>query len=325
MKRVSMKDIATAAGVSRSTVSRALSCDPSIPEATAERIRRQAESMGYERDPAYDVLTHARWGKAGQFRNTVAFLATEGMHHAGYQTGARRKAAEMGYAMDSIVRSDYPSDSAIERVLLTRGVRGLILPTFHAAEPLPDFDWSQFSVVCCSVDAIHPPFHIVRTNVAQKVEMAWAQCRARGYRRIGIALLHAQEGSNELDRRREGAAWQCLMRVSASERVPLWNEPFGGETSLDGWIEEHRPEVVIAGQPALLVQLRAQQGADGKPLPHCCLVEQPDTACTASRPERIGEVAMSILHQSVIVNDRGIPEDPFTIVIEPEWWDGDSF
>jgi DNA-binding LacI/PurR family transcriptional regulator len=59
MKRsVSIKDIALADGVSPSTVSRALHHHPRISEATATRIRRLAEEMGYSPSlPARSLVT----------------------------------------------------------------------------------------------------------------------------------------------------------------------------------------------------------------------------------------------------------------------------
>jgi LacI family transcriptional regulator len=44
---ISIKDIAKAAGVAHSTVSRALSDHPRISQETKDRIRRLAEEMGY--------------------------------------------------------------------------------------------------------------------------------------------------------------------------------------------------------------------------------------------------------------------------------------
>lgn len=57
-KSVSLKDIARAAGVSTSTVSRALYRHPRISEETANRVRRLAEDMGYTPSlPARSLVT----------------------------------------------------------------------------------------------------------------------------------------------------------------------------------------------------------------------------------------------------------------------------
>lgn len=57
-KAVSIKDIAKAAGVSPSTVSRALHHHPRISEETAERIRELAQQMGYSPSlPARSLVT----------------------------------------------------------------------------------------------------------------------------------------------------------------------------------------------------------------------------------------------------------------------------
>ena len=50
MKSVTLKDVARAAGVSYSTVSRALSDRPQIGQETRERIRRLCDEMGYTKN-----------------------------------------------------------------------------------------------------------------------------------------------------------------------------------------------------------------------------------------------------------------------------------
>jgi DNA-binding LacI/PurR family transcriptional regulator len=57
-RSVSIKDIAKAAGVSPSTVSRALHHNPRISEETATRVRRLAQEMGYSPSlPARSLVT----------------------------------------------------------------------------------------------------------------------------------------------------------------------------------------------------------------------------------------------------------------------------
>ena len=56
--RVSIKDIAEAAGVSHSTVSRALSDSPLVKDETKASIKRLAEEMGYSPDSIARSLFH---------------------------------------------------------------------------------------------------------------------------------------------------------------------------------------------------------------------------------------------------------------------------
>lgn len=68
-KRVSIKDIARAAGVAYSTVSRALNDSPKISEATRDRVQRLAEEMGYTPNAVAQSLQTRR-------TNTVGLVVT---------------------------------------------------------------------------------------------------------------------------------------------------------------------------------------------------------------------------------------------------------
>jgi DNA-binding LacI/PurR family transcriptional regulator len=72
VKRASIKDIARLANVSHSTVSRALSCHPSISAKTAERIRRIAQETGYRASAAARSLVTQRTGTIGVVVTTIA-------------------------------------------------------------------------------------------------------------------------------------------------------------------------------------------------------------------------------------------------------------
>lgn len=191
------------------------------------------------------------------------------------------------------------------------------MPIFTRWHPSPELEWSRFAVVACSVDREYPPFHVVRTNVIRKVEMAWEQCRAWGYRRIGFVLPH--EGPNELDLRRMGAARQCGAELPAAERVAPWLGRFDQLAELGDWLDRERPEVVIAGQPAVLAHLERWEQRRCLRIPRCCLVPAKGVPHATSNPERIGYTAMSVLHQQLMENAFGPPEHPFTVVVEPAW------
>ncbi len=74
--KVSVADVAAAAGVSPSTVSRALRNHPDIPRTTCERIQALALEMGYRPDPLISALLARRYRKGGAEIGTIAFLTT---------------------------------------------------------------------------------------------------------------------------------------------------------------------------------------------------------------------------------------------------------
>ena len=60
-KRATIRDIARQAGVSKSTVARALSNAPRIAPETRLKIRTLAKKMGYRPDPVLSALAANRW------------------------------------------------------------------------------------------------------------------------------------------------------------------------------------------------------------------------------------------------------------------------
>lgn len=85
MKSVTLKDVAAAAGVSVSTVSRVL--DERLPisrSPSAERVRRAATELGYRRDAAASALRRGDTGTVGvlvpRLTDTVMALLFEAVY-----------------------------------------------------------------------------------------------------------------------------------------------------------------------------------------------------------------------------------------------------
>lgn len=89
--KASIKDIARAAGVSHSTVSRALSDSPLVNPATKARLRSLAQEMGYSPDAAARSLVMGRTRTIGVVVTTIAdpFAAevVEGIERTAYPHG----------------------------------------------------------------------------------------------------------------------------------------------------------------------------------------------------------------------------------------------
>ncbi|MCG7635269.1 LacI family transcriptional regulator [Gordonia McavH-238-E] len=131
---VTLLDVARAAGVSKSTVSRVL--DERIPpsrSATARRVREVANELGYRRNTYASNLRRGATATIGvvvpRLSDTVMALMFEAIERA---------AVRRGYFAIVATSGDDPADeSAAASTLLDRNVDGLILASSRIDDPLP--------------------------------------------------------------------------------------------------------------------------------------------------------------------------------------------
>ena len=91
MVKTSIKDIARAAGISHSTVSRALNDSPLVNAETKARVRRLAQDLGYSPDAAARSLVMGRTRTVGVVVTTIAdpfaAVVVEGIERTAYAHG----------------------------------------------------------------------------------------------------------------------------------------------------------------------------------------------------------------------------------------------
>lgn len=134
MRPVTLKDVAAAAGVSVSTVSRVL--DERLPTSkspTAERVRAVAAELGYRRHAAAAALRRGDTGTVGvlvpRLSDTVMALLFEAIY--------AEAAARGMFAMVSVCGDDRAEEGKAVEALLARGVDGLILAATRLDDDLP--------------------------------------------------------------------------------------------------------------------------------------------------------------------------------------------
>jgi LacI family repressor for deo operon, udp, cdd, tsx, nupC, and nupG len=119
---VTIYDVARAAGVAPSTVSRAFSRPGRVNAATAERIRQVAEELGYRANPLARALSTARSHMLALVVSDVA-----NPFYSEIIRGAQTEAARAGY---TIVLADAQESDRVERAALERAlpsVDGVVL------------------------------------------------------------------------------------------------------------------------------------------------------------------------------------------------------
>ncbi|BAH50634.1 LacI family DNA-binding transcriptional regulator [Rhodococcus opacus] len=131
---VTLREVAEAAGVSTSTVSRVL--DDRVPpsrSATAERVRAVADQLGYRRNTFASSLRRGQTATIGvlvpRLSDTVMALMFEAIGRAAHR---------LGYFTVVATTGDDPTDEGeAARTLLARNVDGLIIASSRRDDPLP--------------------------------------------------------------------------------------------------------------------------------------------------------------------------------------------
>jgi LacI family transcriptional regulator len=177
---VTIIDVAKAAGVSKSTVSRVL--DERLPRsrsATAERVRQVAAELGYVRDPMAAAMRRAGTGTIGvvvpRLTDTVMAMLYEEIAAAGAARGL--------FAVVATTDDQPTTERLAVATLLRRRVDGLVLTTARAGAEAPGADERVPQVLALRGDGVRSAAlgddHLgARLAVRHLVDL--------GHRRIGL-------------------------------------------------------------------------------------------------------------------------------------------
>ena len=136
-KRIGVREVAAAAGVSTQTVSRVLNGYAGIRESTRERVLAAVADLDYRVNNAARAL-------GTSLTRTVGVVASDAILHgpaAGIAALERAARARGRWISTAYTDSDDPADiDAAVRHLLAQGVDGVVLVAAHGATPLEGYD-----------------------------------------------------------------------------------------------------------------------------------------------------------------------------------------
>jgi DNA-binding LacI/PurR family transcriptional regulator len=327
-KRVLIKDVAKRAGVHAATVSRALRADARIRPEVRERIRTLAEEMGYRPDPHLRALAKYRaQGRRVRFRGLLAWVTNEptcdGWRHyekAAYFDGAKRRAGELGYDLEPFWALE-PGLTPIRlrQILLTRGVRGVLLPPPPPTRPRVELPWEGLAVVSFGCSREEPRLHSIHCHHYRAMELLLGELLALGYRRPGLALGRSVNAS--VDEAWSAAYFNFVHAMSGRMPKPLINDAWGGKELLV-WRETQRVDVIVSERWEVLKWLRAA----GIDVPGQCGFAitarhsaHPLCAGIDENSSVIGASAVDLLTSLVERGESGVPANPQNVLIEGFW------
>ena len=339
-KRVTVYDIAEKVGVSHTTVALALRNHHRISEKRRKQIQRIARKMGYEPDPFLSTLASYRAQiQPAKVQSAIAWInhweqpdRLRGAHREfdAYWRGAETAARRFGYRLEEIRWEPEYSARRFEQILLTRGIRGVLVPPHQVVPDWGNFDWSKFSVIRFGMSVPSPDSHLVTADQLRAVLMAVKKIKELGYQRIGLIIPEDSDrklGGNFIGgfaSAQKFFALPVLPPLLTDERF-YTEQPGTGQRLLRQWMTRHKPDALlnaVIAVPAMLRDLgyRIPQGVAVAGTS----IDVPVDAGIDQHSEAIGRMAVEMLVSQINLNERGEPADPCRILIESRWRDGAS-
>lgn len=332
VRRVTLRDIAKALGISHVTVSAALRNRTGASEATKIRVRKKAEEMGYMPDPMLAALSlYRQTSKEKPVQSTLAWInpwqppeRLRQYHEFDlYWEGAADTAKRLGFRLEEFVTADLPM-RRLDTILKTRHIQGLLLPPiWRKISDWKEFSWSEYATVCLSRTITYPKTHFVTSAQNANTMMAFERTRKLGYQRIGFVC--------EFWRKRFfgiGYSW-AQRKLPPDQRLPLLAmEPnitnAQQKKLIKQWIEETKPDAIITDNKQLpdVIQELGYRVPEDIGLVTTSIHDTPIDAGIDQNPEEIGRAAVRTVVS--LLNERkfGIPEIVNEILIEGKWVDG---
>ncbi|MEM9159643.1 MAG: LacI family DNA-binding transcriptional regulator [Verrucomicrobiota bacterium] len=340
-----MSELAKLAGVSRTTVSRALNDAPEVSATTRDRVTRLAKKHGYQANPMVTALmTDVRRRNVQTKRSIIAIAYPTfqdrkwGEGHLAnrlYRTGAERRARELGYKLEDFPPELYGgSYKRLSQILYQRGIQAVLVPSIDVKSPPEDIsyelDWDRFAAAGVGF-SINNPRNLDRAVVAhfQSVKMALGRIRELGYTRIGFGLC------KRISLRTEGRwlAAYLFDQVNSGGDAPMppfeFEEGGRNKSRLRDWLRSNQPEVILGD--GIFLDLLKEVGVDIPGKIAFALLDwfpgdfrRADYAGVDQRFESVGAAAIDLIAGRVNHNERGLNEEQHVLKVSGRWVDGAS-
>ncbi len=330
---VSIRDVAAAAGISKSAASYALRHDPSISKATRDRVWRIAERLGYSRDARLGQWMTKVRNSSTKGLLPIAWLNTDTIPSfrdtkflSPYLEGAEQRCLELGYRLDEIwMRQPGLTQGRISRILRHRGIEGIVIG-YTLRHMRLNFD--RLAAVSLEGGLLAPRLHRVTSNVTFNLTLAIKSLWRLGYRRIGVCLTEQVDRFSHHLVRSTLHHWASTLSVN--ERVeplfhPISLRDDAKAPQVAAWVRKEKPEVIVCHDNRMLqwlqemgYQIPRQMGVVHLALDDDVL----DWAGVYSNRRIIGRTAVEMVISLLQNRQLGVPTVPGEMLIPGTWRKG---
>ncbi|MCM2276380.1 MAG: LacI family transcriptional regulator [Candidatus Didemnitutus sp.] len=328
-----LRSLARTLGISRTTISEALRHSPRVHPETAEKIRAAAEAAGYHRNPlAGAIMSELRRSRGDIFRGVLAVITLDEpdrpayakSFHAALFQGVHDRAVELGFRTERFEAGGRTLSLArLNRILQSRGIRGVVLLPAWRSPDLLQLDWKNYSGVYLDYHIDRPVLHCVCSDHFQSMMNALQRLRELGYRRPGVVL--PRQHDERLSHRWEGAFLGFQQHYGSSDPVPPYVTDAPEQRGFTRWFREQQPDVVLSH----LVHVMDWMRAAGAELPRthgffCLNLVHATEPCAGLdlTPRLIGAKGAELLIAQLYRNERGSPSHRSLTTLASTWVDG---
>ena len=323
---VTIRHMAELLGVSNATVSMALRNSPAISPKTCKRVQDLAKKLNYRGNILVNALmTQVRHGRLNVGGEVIGLLL-EGTEQSGVPSVAEgveiasQRAGLAGLKLDVFFLGHRGADSAsVDRVLFSRGIRGVIMgPMPFDLKPL-EIDWSRYACMAIGYSFHQVMMHRVANSHFQGLMTCYEELRKSGRERIGCVL-----GRDEDERTRH--FWQAAARSAPYLYGRAHIPPLIMDTPLKRslfaqWFRQHRPDAVIGNYPDHVADWMAQLKMNAS---YATLDQYAGGPWNGIRQPWAGifSTAVDQLAGKLARNEFGLPATARTTLIDGVWIEG---
>lgn len=333
-----MQDIAEQAGVSLSTVSRALHDNPRIGVRTRDRIHRIAADLGYRPNPMVAALMkQLRTNRPVAPVCNLAWLDfyedpeawKQSAVQRGFYAGALARARARNYSLERIqVCAPGMTPSRLNHILESRGIRAVLMSWMRDSDGISSclpFDLNRFAVISVGTRYQRPDLSYASDDQYISSCLAIRRLWELGYRRIGYV---GEPGIERIVENRFSAGYLTTLTIELGGTTlpPLFTFD---DVDVVEWWHRFRPDAILTSNRLVLRNLR-QHGIrvpEDVGLAHlniedCADYAPAELAGIKQDNERVGEGAVDFLISQISTNAVGPPEIPRGVLTPSLWVEG---
>lgn len=341
VQKTTMADVAKAAGVHQSTVSRALKNDRRLSKETCRQIQAIARKLGYKPNPLVSALIAERHkNRSSGYGSVVAFL-TSGRTRAEWYNmspqGARSyhavesHLAARGYTLENFwLKEPGMTPQRMRNILIHRGIRGIVVCPLSSDAYTLDFDFSDFAAVALGNTLQDPKLDHVSVDYSQIMRETLQHFQACGCQRIGFLTTPL----------RDMRTGHLSMGVFLAERRkspdtfldPLLFDEIHDSHKVTQWVRTHTPKILIISTRGELHRVQSWLKADSYRIPEdlslFCIDAYPEPESSESGMiqdlDSQGAAVAELLAGRIEHGVFGLPRQPKIVLVSGIWKKGET-